>query len=65
MVKRKYVPATRYEAGLQAYLSLYSVEGDCWPPVTFRSEREATEAAHVVNCAGRCPESLPFQRRRV
>ena len=51
MVKRIYVPAIRHEAGSQAYWSLYSVDGDCWLPVTFRSEREATEAAQVVNSA--------------
>ena len=53
MVKRTYVPAIRHESGLPTYWSLYSIDGDCWLPVTFRSEKEAAEAAQVVNGAGR------------
>lgn len=51
MVKRTYVPATRLEADLKERWSLYSVDGDCWLPVIFRSEREAVEAGKVVNRA--------------
>ena len=49
MANRTYVPAMRAEPDLNDLWGLYCVETDLWMPVTFRAEREALEAAKVVN----------------